>query len=81
MSYWKCKEAKISDDGLSITLGFKDEHSCSTMNMTLPAEEWKDILIYRAAYNEPDRRMYEAQKKLFDYWRDRIELDREESKK
>jgi hypothetical protein len=80
MSYWKCLEATISDDGLSVTLGFKDEHSCSSHTMTFSTEVWKNILTYKAAYDEPHRRMYEAQKQLFDYWRDRIELDREETK-
>lgn len=74
MSYWKCKGATISEDGLSITISFKDEYSCSARTMTLPAEEWKNIEIYKAAYDEPERRMWEAQKRLCDYWMSSIEV-------
>lgn len=81
MSYWKCDEAKISDDGLSVTLGFKDQHSCSTHRMTLPAETWEQILTYKAAYNEPERRMWNAQERLFEYWRDSFEAAKAETEK
>jgi len=60
MSYWKCTEAKVSEDGLSVSMSFKDSHSASTLHTTLPAEDWKNIWIYRAAYEEPNRAMMEA---------------------
>lgn len=67
MSYWKATKAEVSEDGLSITISFKDQHSCSQMTVTEPAEEWKSLHVYRSAFNEPERRMMEATKRVVQY--------------
>lgn len=56
MSYWKCTDIKILDDGLSIEATFKDAHSCSRRTIQMPAEDWKNIDVYKSAYDEPERR-------------------------
>ncbi len=53
MNYVKIKSATISDDGTSMEVSFKDEHSCSQMTITVPALEWlKGVTEYSAAYHE-----------------------------
>lgn len=53
MSYIKIKSATISDDGTSMEVSFKDEHSCSQMTITVPAIEWqRGVVEYRFAYHE-----------------------------
>lgn len=81
MSYWKASEALINSDGTAITIEFKDAHSCSHYRMTLPTEIWKDILTFKAAYDEPDRRMFQAHTRLIEYWRNTVEAKLENKTK
>ncbi len=64
MAFWKCESATIGDDKTSLELSFKDSHSCETTTIRLPVEEWKNILIYRMAYDEPERRLADAHRRL-----------------
>ena len=82
MSYWKCIGAEILEDGLSVRLEFKDSHSCSHMNMQLPAETWKDILTFQNAYDEPMRRLADTHRQLSNWFMDecRLQLKKEKDK-
>ncbi len=60
MAYWKCKRAEIMNEGLAVELSFNDEHSCETFTCRIPAEEWKNIIFYRASHEESDRMIRKA---------------------
>lgn len=60
MSYWKVKSAEILDDGRLLELQFIDCTSKETMGIRLPAEEWKNFIFYRSAYEDGDRMIREA---------------------
>jgi len=79
MAYWQCTAATIRHDGKTLELSFKDNHSCSSMTMELPSEVWKEIMTYKSAYDEPDRRMFAAHERLTQYFLDSINVQRKKT--
>lgn len=77
MSYWVCQEANIKDEGRILEIRFKDTHSIETMTIQLPIEHWKNIMIYRNAYEEPERRLMDAHRDLCRYLFDVARLIKE----
>lgn len=67
MAYWKCTDIKAIDEGSAISASFRDANTLETFSFTLSAEVVKNILVYRAAYDEPERRMWEAHRRMVDY--------------
>lgn len=64
MTHWKCTEANISEDGTLVTLAFQKAHHIESMKMTLSAEEWHNIIFYRAASKTKERDMAKMAKQL-----------------
>lgn len=81
MSYWKCIDAKILDDGRLVEMSFKDDHSRSQRTITLDAKTWSDIMIFQSNAQEPERRWRQMQDQLaFDLYRtikDKIKGEKE----
>lgn len=64
MSYWKCTNAEILEGGEVLRLAFEDCHSIETACITLPSDVWKDISVFRAAYDEPERKLTDLHRRV-----------------
>lgn len=72
MSYWICDNAEILDDGRSLRLSFKDNHSIERYQITMPAEEWKRINVYKFAHTESHSRIVDLHRELARVYTERL---------